>query len=119
MHRLASQGYFPLESYVSVDPDVIRQQFPEFHLYASLSREKAGERTHKEAGYVTEIVTAVALNSGYNVLVDGSLRDWKWYSEYFQTLKRKYKKLRVAILYVSAPREKIMERAKVSIRTSF
>jgi predicted kinase len=114
MKRLASQGYFPLKSFVIVDPDDIRQQFPEFHLYASRSKEKAGERTHKEAGYVTEITTSVALNRGYNVLVDGSLRDWEWYIAYFKMLKREYKHLRVAILYISAPREKIFERAKVS-----
>jgi predicted kinase len=114
MHKLASQNLFPLQSFVSVDPDEIRQQFPEFHLYATLSRVHAGERTHKEAGYVTEIATRVALDSGYNVLVDGSLRDWEWYAEYFKRLKKEYKKLRIAILYVSAPREVIFERAKVS-----
>lgn len=113
MHRLASQNYFPLQSYVSVDPDEIRQQFPEFHLYATLSRAQAGERTHKEAGYVTEITTRVALDKGYNVLVDGSLRDWEWYAEYFDQLRKTYKKLRIAILYVSAPRDVIFERAKV------
>ena len=115
MHALASNNYFPLRSYVSVDPDEIRQQFPEFHLYATRSRAKAGERTHKEAGYVTEITTRVALDRGYNVLVDGSLRDWSWYAEYFKKLKREYKKLRIAIIYVSAPREIIFERAKVSL----
>ncbi|KAL3776817.1 hypothetical protein ACHAWO_002983 [Cyclotella atomus] len=112
MHQLESQNYFPLQSYVSVDPDEIRQQFPEFHLYATLSRAQAGERTHKEAGYVTEITTRIALDKGYNVLVDGSLRDWKWYADYFDQLKKTYKKLRIAILYVSAPREVIFERAK-------
>lgn len=115
MNVLASENYFPLRSYVSVDPDEIRQQFPEFHLYATRSRANAGERTHKEAGYVTEITTRVALDRGYNVLVDGSLRDWAWYAEYFKKLKREYKKLRIAIIYVSAPREIIFERAKVSL----
>lgn len=114
MHILASKKYFPLQSYVYVDPDEIRQQFPEFHLYATLSRAQAGERTHKEAGYVTEITTRVALDKGYNVLVDGSLRDWEWYAEYFNKLKREYRKLRIAILYVSATREVIFERAKAS-----
>ena len=114
MHRLASQNYFPLPSFVSVDPDEIRQQFPEFHLSATLSRAEAGERTHKEAGYVTEITARVALDKGYNVLIDGSLRDWEWYAEYFKKLKKNYKKLRIAIIYVSAPRDVIFKRAKVS-----
>jgi len=113
MQELATKNLFPLQSYVGVDPDVIRQQFPEFHLYATQSRAQAGERTHKEAGYVTEIATRVALDKGYNVLVDGSLRDWEWYAEYFGDLRRQYKKLRIAIIFVTAPREVIFERAKV------
>lgn len=84
-------------------------------MYATLSRAQAGERTHKEAGYVTEIATRIALDKGYNVLVDGSLRDWEWYADYFNQLKKTYKKLRIAILYVSAPREVIFERAKVRV----
>ena len=113
MQELATKNLFPLQSYVGVDPDVIRQQFPEFHLYATQSRAQAGERTHKEAGYVTEIATRVALDKGYNVLVDGSLRDWEWYAEYFGDLRKQYKKLRIAIIFVTAPREVIFERAKV------
>ena len=110
---LAAKGVFPLQSYVAVDPDEIRQQFPEFHLYASLSPEKAGELTHKEAGYVTEIVTAAALQRGHNVLVDGSLRDADWYLGYFERLRRKYTNLKIAILHVTAPREAVFERARV------
>mmetsp|Transcript_16007 Transcript_16007/g.34672 ORF Transcript_16007/g.34672 Transcript_16007/m.34672 type:complete len:479 (-) Transcript_16007:3097-4533(-) len=109
---LAAKGVFPLQSYVAVDPDEIRQQFPEFHLYASLSPEKAGELTHKEAGYVTEIVTAAALQRGHNVLVDGSLRDADWYLGYFERLRRKYTNLKIAILHVTAPREAVFERAR-------
>lgn len=62
---------------------------------------------------MTEIATRVALDRGYNVLVDGSLRDWEWYAEYFNDLKKQYRKLRIAIIFVTAPREVIFERAKV------
>ena len=37
MKQLASRGLFPLGSYVIVDPDEIRQHFPEYHLYAEQS----------------------------------------------------------------------------------
>ena len=75
----------------------------------------AGELTRKEAGYVAEILTAAALQSGKNALVDGSLRDWKWYTEYFQKLKEEYGNLSLAILHVLAPREAVFERAMVCI----
>lgn len=110
--RLASQGLFPLQSYVAVDPDEIRQHFPEYHLYATLYPERAGELTHKEAGYVTEIVTAAALKRGHNVLVDGSLWDADWYQGYFEKLRKDYKNMRIAILHITAPREAVFKRAK-------
>ena len=112
--QLSDRGLFPLQSYVVIDPDEIRQHFPEYCLYAMESPEHAGELTHKEAGYVTEIVTAAALQRGYNVLVDGSLWDVDWYMSYFDHLKESYGNLRIAILHVTAPREAVFERAKVS-----
>ena len=61
MEQVASKGFFPLQSYVVIDPDEIRSYFPEYHLLAYHCPKRAGELTHREAGYVTEIVTAVAL----------------------------------------------------------
>lgn len=111
MKQLSSKGLFPLKSYIVVDPDEIRSHFPEYHLYARHSPERAGELTHREAGYVTEIVTEAAMQRGYNVLVDGSLRDADWYQEYFESLRKKYKKIRIAILHIIAPRDAVFERA--------
>ena len=105
---------FQYRSYVVIDPDVIRQHFPEYCLYAMKSPEHAGELTHKEAGYVTEIVTAAALQRGHNVLVDGSLWDADWYSKYFEHLRKDYVNLRIAILHITAPREAVFARAMVS-----
>ncbi len=117
LKQLASRGLFPLQSYVVIDPDEIRQHFPEYVLYAMQSPEHAGNLTHKEAGYVTEIVTAAALQMGYNVLVDGSLWDHDWYREYFDQLKKTYGNLRIAILHITAPREAVFARAKVSVNS--
>ena len=115
MKQLASQGLFPLHSFVVVDPDEIRGNFPEYHLYAKECPKVAGELTHTEAGYVTEIVTAAALQQGHNVLVDGSLRDYAWYRGYFKSLREEYGGLlRIAILHITAPREVVFERAAVS-----
>ena len=121
MKQLASRGLFPLTSFVIVDPDEIRSHFPEYHLYARQNRARAGELTHREAGYVTEIITAAAMRSGYNVLVDGSLRDFEWYEQYFSNLRsaatipsrssNPYANLRIAIVHIVAPRERVFERA--------
>lgn len=105
---------FPLNAFVVVDPDEVRQQFPEYGLYVSQNALHAGEMTRKEAGYIVEILTLAALQAGKNVLVDGSLRDYEWYSEYFDKLRSKYPSLKIMILHIDAPIDAIFDRAEVS-----
>jgi len=52
------------------------------------------------------------MQAGKNVLVDGSLRDWVWYEKYFIRLKNEYAGVKISILYIDAPRDVIIERAK-------
>ena len=111
--RLHAQGQFPLESFVSVDPDVIRQFLPEFHVYVETSPESAGVLTRKESGFLAEIITKCALERGQNVLLDGSLRDAAWYEKYFSQLRLAYPSLKLGIIHVTAPTEAIFERVEV------
>ena len=96
---------------MAVDPDVVRQHFPEYAVYNNLAPERAGELTRKEAGVVSEILTEAALRRGQNVLVDGSLRNATWYTNLFQDLRTRYPKLQIGILHVTAPQEAVFERA--------
>jgi predicted kinase len=113
MNVLVEKGRFPLLAFVSVDPDEIRRQLPEFHLYVEQSPELAGELTRKEAGFIAEILTLAGLQAGKNVLVDGSLRDAEWFRGYFERLRKWFPNLRLAIIHVTAPREAIFQRAAV------
>jgi hypothetical protein len=106
------QPSFPLSAFVIVDPDEIRQQFPEYSLYVEQNPLEAGEMTRKEAGYIVEILTLAALQAGKNVLVDGSLRDWEWYALYFKRLRKEYPSLKISILHVTAPKSAIFARAE-------
>ncbi len=115
LRKISEKKRFPLGAFVIVDPDEIRQLFPEYSLYVAQNPEKAGEMTRKEAGFIVEILTLSALQAGKNVLVDGSLRDHEWYSNYFDRLKKEYPSLKIVILHIDAPRDAVLERAKVSI----
>ena len=117
IRTLGRKKYFPLESFVLVDPDEIRRKLPEFDVYVKHCPEDAGELTRKEAGMIEEIAVEAALRHGYNVLVDGSLRN-EWYEGYIQTLRKTYPDLRIAILHVTAPREAVFRRALVSFRST-
>jgi len=110
--KLDEQGKFPLDSFVSVDPDEIRRRLPEFSTYIQKSPQRAGELTRKEAGMMAEVLTNFALEKGMNVLVDGSLKDAVWYENYFLKLRECYPNLRIGIIHVTAPTEAIFERVQ-------
>lgn len=109
---------FALNSFVSVDPDEIRGKLPEFEVYKEKDPLHAGEFTGKEAGMLAEILTEEALNRGNNVIVDGSLKDAAWYKAYFESLRRKYPKLKLGIIHVTAPLEDILHRVEHRARTT-
>lgn len=107
--KLAKEDFFPLESFVMVDPDEIRRHLPEFYDYDS---QQAGEMTRLEAGMIAELLTLVALSNGQNVLVDGSLKDSVWYQQYFAQLRTDYPWLQIAILHITAPKQAVLDRAQ-------
>lgn len=119
--KLQSLGCFPpRSSFVGVDPDEIRRMLPEFSLYRA---DQAGAFTQKEAGMIAELLTDIALSSGKNVVVDGSLRDAAWHEGYFRSLRTRFgaassldgkgrTNIRIGILYVTAPLDEIYLRVE-------
>ena len=112
MNVLVEKGRFPLQAFVTVDPDEIRHLLPEYHMYIDENPELAGNLTNKEAGFISEILTLAALQAGKNVLLDGSLRDADWYQIYLTRLRKEFPSVRQAILHVTAPREIVFQRAE-------
>eukprot|EP00981_Chlorochromonas_danica_P003882 scaffold735_cov159-Ochromonas_danica.AAC.14 len=108
---LNRQDLFPLDAFVNVDPDAIRELLPEFDGYNRRNIGTMGYLTQKEVGYISEVLTYDALLNKKNVLVDGSLRDVRWYLEYFNKLRRDFCILRIAIINVVAPIDSVLRRA--------
>eukprot|EP01039_Chlorochromonas_danica_P005781 gene5782-6366_t len=110
LHR---ENIFPIEAFVYVDPDVVRFLLPESYSYNEMDQSSMGYLTQKEVGYIAEVLTQAALIHHKNVLVDGSLRDALWYSDYFQSLRKTYPQIKIAILHVMAPLEKVLKRSRL------
>lgn len=108
---LHQKGLFPLKAFVQSDPDELRVQLPEFLEYSRRNAGTAGRLTHKEAGYISEVLTLHALEDGKNALVDGSLRDRDWYGQYIAKLKSAFPRLKIAIIQVSASKANVLSRA--------
>ena len=110
MRWLLSEGYLPLSPLSSIDPDRIKRLMPEWKELVTNSNGMAGSLTHKESGYIAELAQEVALRESRNVWVDGSLRDTEWYTRIVQNIRQRFPKYRIAILYVTAPRQTILQR---------
>eukprot|EP00596_Hydrurales_sp_CCMP1899_P009956 CAMPEP_0119044714 /NCGR_PEP_ID=MMETSP1177-20130426/33816_1 /TAXON_ID=2985 /ORGANISM="Ochromonas sp, Strain CCMP1899" /LENGTH=599 /DNA_ID=CAMNT_0007015247 /DNA_START=233 /DNA_END=2029 /DNA_ORIENTATION=+ len=108
---LHSQGLFPLEAFVRVDPDALRELLPETEEYIRRDPKTAGYLTQKEVGYICEVLTISGLEKGKNVLVDGSLRDASWYYNHIGELRKNFPKLKIAIIYVTADQDTILSRS--------
>lgn len=108
---LHDHDYFPLDAFVTSDPDQIRDMLPETREYNLKDSDTCGERTQKEANYIAEILTETALQEGKNIIVDGSLRDHEWYDQYFKKLRRRYPGLKIAIIHVHASPDVVRKRA--------
>lgn len=108
---LADKELFPLKAFVQVDADALRELLPEFNEYNKRDESTSGFLTQKEVGYISELLTLDGLDEGKNVLVDGSLRDAEWYSKYIKDLRIRYPQLNIGILYVTAAKDTILQRA--------
>jgi predicted kinase len=111
---LLEEGKLPLLSFVHVDPQEIRRRLPEYATYVLKSPDRVDRLTGK-AGHVMEILVRVALDKGKNVVLDGSLHDADWYAGFYQELRDKYPRMRLALLHITAPRDLILHRATVSL----
>jgi len=108
---LDKHGYFPLSTFVSVDPDAIKCELPEMKAFIKSEPDCASSLVHKESGYIAEIAEAAAFDRSFNLLVDGSLRDHQWYRSLFRRIRRHHKNYRIAILHVTARPETVYQRA--------
>mmetsp|Transcript_39037 Transcript_39037/g.54243 ORF Transcript_39037/g.54243 Transcript_39037/m.54243 type:complete len:567 (-) Transcript_39037:137-1837(-) len=110
--RLSEKGYFNDSCFVIVDPDDMRRRLPEYQGYIKHDRSTAGDQTHQEASLMTEIALYEALRKQKHVLVDTSLRDWKWFQKYFATVREQYPARKIAIIHVEASREQVYKHAE-------
>lgn len=111
MKWMHQQGYFPLDNFVTVDPDAIRQALPEWNGYVKRDPSSAAALTHKEAGMIAELLGFAALRCRRNVIIDGSLRDTEWYTTYFADLRKEFPGVRIAIIHIVAKAEEVLARA--------
>ena len=80
----------------------------------------AGTMTHAESSYIAEIAQRLAMNNGMDLWIDGSLRQWHWYQQELQRIRRRYPHYLIAIVAIDAPQhlieQNLEKRAKATGR---
>jgi hypothetical protein len=110
--NLHKAGLFPLETFLKVDPDMLKQEIPEMSGYLNQDKASAATKVHRESTHMADIIFEHALLHNLPLLVDGSLRDVEWYKLLFARIRKEFPQYRIAIVHVTATREKIYERAQ-------
>mmetsp|Transcript_33588 Transcript_33588/g.56952 ORF Transcript_33588/g.56952 Transcript_33588/m.56952 type:complete len:297 (-) Transcript_33588:276-1166(-) len=118
MKWLARKNLFPLSSFIWVDPDEIREKLPEWNGYIEACPLRAARLTNRETGMISEILVQEALRRNHNVLIDGTMRDYQWYTESFLKLRKHFPEYRIAIVYIKASLDKIKDRVKRRARST-
>ena len=122
---VGQSGLFNLKSFVKADPDAFKQMMPEFACVANNQADpfKAGSYTHKESGYISELVQHRALMAGLNLFIDGSFRDGEYYRDTVIPLYRELygsKGYKFGLIHVETSdqliKERIESRAKIEKR---
>lgn len=119
LSKLHSAGYFPLDRFLKIDPDMIKSEIPESAGYMQANPATAATLLHGESTQMSDILFQYSLSSSLDMLVDGSLRDVDWYTDLIvNTLRKKHPQYRIAILHVTADAETIRLRAQQRAVTS-
>jgi len=109
---MTEKGILPLWDVQIFDSDMFKSSLPEWQGYLRSDPAAAGYHTRHESGYLVEIAQEASLLQRKHVWVDGSLRDGEWYEQEFARIRRDHPWYQIAILYVVASHEAIMQRVK-------
>jgi len=90
------ESMIDLDSFVIINPDSIKYLLPEFSDMLKKDSKNASTAVHKESTYISLIIEYVAINSGMNYIVDGSLQNWEWYITHLSSIKD-YQKIIIRI----------------------
>ena len=112
IHWMWTQGHFPLDDIVHIDPDIFKAAMPEWKEYVRRDPASAGLFTRRESGYIVEISQVEAMRRKKNIWIDGSLRDGEWYESLFNTIREDYPCYKICIIHVTAKPDIILDRAK-------
>jgi len=99
MIGIPSQEQNSEKHYVIVDPDAVKPYLPEYYNEDGTVN---GNRVHRESGDIAEMIRQRALEEGYSILYDSSMRDspdFRWYDYIIGDAQKAGYEPKVAFVY--------------------
>jgi len=112
IRKFSEKHFFPLLAFVVIDLDRIKCMLPDMAKFIEEDPDTASNRVHNEASLIAEIIERKAIKLNKCVLIDGFIRDSKWYQKKLETDALKYPNYLFALIHVVAPSELIYDRLK-------
>jgi hypothetical protein len=112
-HSLNYLSIVDFSEFIFIDPDKIKYQLPEMSDYIKHDPNNAGNLVHVESIYIALIIEIHALEQKYNIIVDGSLQNSKWYTTHIADIRKSYPDYTILIIKVDAQLNTIKQRCKI------
>ena len=109
---LNSMGLINVKDYIYIDPDNIKRQLPEWGEYIIKDPNNVGSLLHTESMYISLLLQYICLDRGYQIIVDGSMRDYSWYLKHFAWVNQIYPHYKIGIFYIRASLSNILRRCE-------
>ncbi len=110
MRHLQKLGLINLRQYIYIDPDKLKYELPEARDYIRQDPTGAGSLLHMESSYLSLLLQYVILDQGHSMIIDGSMRDVAWHTDYIRWLREHYPKYNLSLIKVEADLDRVLQR---------
>lgn len=103
---------FPLNKYLYIDPDQIKSLLPEEESYVANNPITSSTMLHGESVHIADLLMTYGFFASYNMIIDGTLRDKKFFADLFIKMKKLYPDFRIIVVEVVADKLTVLNRCR-------
>lgn len=108
--HLSRIGKLDINNYIYIDPDRIKYELIEARHYIAKDPVNAGSLLHMESTYISLLLQYVCFDAGYQMIVDGSMRETAWFISYIKWINVNYTQYIIGIIQVKADLDIVLQR---------
>lgn len=110
--KLQKAGVLDPNRYMTLDPDEVKGQIPEYGAFQKSDPSNAARAVHRESGDIQEDIWRQGQAARKNMIVDSTLGAQQYYSDEIDRLKSEYPEYGTTILHVDVPESTAQERVE-------